>query len=118
MGQRFRVHHANSIYHEYEKNPDSNIDMLVITPGAVLTSNTESVLDGTLGAITDHELVSNIMRLNGNVTGVWSGSWKQGLSLWLVGFVPPIKDYMLHSTGQKLAMGLMARPQDLPRVVV
>jgi NAD(P)-dependent dehydrogenase (short-subunit alcohol dehydrogenase family) len=113
----FGYFHANSIYHEYEKNPDSNIDMLIVTPGAVLTANTESLLQGTLGAITDVQFVENIMRLVGNVTGVWSGSWKQGLSLWLIGLVPPLKEYVLHTTGLKLARGLMKRRQETLRVV-
>jgi NAD(P)-dependent dehydrogenase (short-subunit alcohol dehydrogenase family) len=113
----FGFFHANSIYKEYSKNPDSNIDMLVITPGAVLTSNTEDLLKGTLAAVTDVEFVDNIMRLVGNVEGVWSGSWKQGLCLWLIGLVPPLKDYVLHTTGLKLAKGLMKRRQGAKRVV-
>lgn len=113
----FGFFHANSIYHEYEKLPENNIDMLVITPGAVLTSNTEDVLSGTIGAVRDDEFVCNIMRLCGNVQGVWSGSWKQGLSLWLVGLVPPTKSYVLHSTGRKLAEGLMKRHQSRRRVI-
>jgi NAD(P)-dependent dehydrogenase (short-subunit alcohol dehydrogenase family) len=113
----FGYYHANSIFHEYRKNPDSNIDMLIVTPGAVLTSNTESLLAGTLCAITDVEFVGNVMRLVGNVEGVWSGSWKQGLSLWAIGLVPPLKEYVLHSTGLKLARGLMERRQEARRVI-
>jgi NAD(P)-dependent dehydrogenase (short-subunit alcohol dehydrogenase family) len=113
----FGFFHANSIYHEYIKNPDSNIDMLIITPGAVLTSNTESLLKDTIGAVTDVEFVDNIMRLIGNVQGVWSGSWKQGITLWLIGLMPPLKEYVLHTTGLKLAHGLMERRQEARRVV-
>jgi NAD(P)-dependent dehydrogenase (short-subunit alcohol dehydrogenase family) len=108
---------ANSIYQEYRKNPDSNIDMLIVTPGAVLTSNTESMLKGTIGAVRDVEFVHNIMRLIGNVHGVWSGSWKQGISLWMVGLVPPLKEYVLHTTGLKLARALMERRQEARRVM-
>jgi NAD(P)-dependent dehydrogenase (short-subunit alcohol dehydrogenase family) len=113
----FGYYFANSLYHEFRKTPDSNIDMLIVTPGAVLTSNTESLLKGTIGAVTDVEFVDNIMRLVGNVEGVWSGSWKQGISLWLVGLVPPLKEYILHTTGLALARGLMERRQESRRVV-
>jgi hypothetical protein len=109
--------HANSVYREYVRNPKSNVDMLVITPGAVLTSNTEDVLRGTIGSVPDFEFVNNIMRLIGNVQGVWSGSWKQGLSLWMVGLMPPLKDYILHSTGKKLVTGLMEKRQGQRRVI-
>ena len=113
----FGYFHANSIFNEYRRNPDSNIDMLIITPGAVLTSNTESLLQGTLCAVTDVEFVENVMRLVGNVDGVWSGSWKQGLSLWMIGIVPPLKEYVLHTTGLRLAHGLMQRRQEARRVI-
>ncbi len=107
----FGFFHANSIYHEYKKRDDNNIDMLVITPGAVITPNTSSVLSGTIAAVDHEEFVSNIMRLIGNVEGVWSGSLKQGLSLWMVGIFPPMKDRILYATGKKIADGLMQRRQ-------
>ena len=113
----FGFFHANSIYHEYKKYPESNIDMLVITPGAVLTSNTDTLLNGTIAAVSDVDFVDNIMHLIGNVEGVWSGSWKQGISLWLIGLVPPLKDYVLHRTGLRLARGLMESRQELRRVI-
>ena len=100
----FGFFYSNSLYREYVRNPKNNIDMLVITPGAI-------------GAVPDYEFVSNIMRLNGNVHGVWSGSWKQGLSLWLIGLMPPMKDYILHSTGKKIVTALMQRRQESKRVV-
>jgi hypothetical protein len=112
----FGFFHANSIYHEYDKMATNNIDMLVITPGAVLTSNTENLLRGTLAAVRDKEFVANIMRLCGNVTGVWSGSWKLGLSLWLIGLMPIAKSYVLHTTGQKLARGLMRQTQSRSKI--
>jgi len=113
----FGYHHARSIYKEYLNDPASNIDMLIITPGAVLTSNTSPILQGTVGALEDSEFVANIMRLVGNVTGVWAGSCTQGLSLWLIGLFPPVKDYVLLKTGERIAECLMRRRQECRRVV-
>ena len=113
----FGYHHARSIYKEYKSDPDNIIDMLIVTPGAVLTSNTEHVLEGTLGAINDKEFVENVMRLIGNVSGVWSGSFEQGLLLWMIGLVPPIKDYVLHKTGKRIAESLMANNQTRRRII-
>jgi len=113
----FGFFHANSLHHEYKYDPDSNLDMLIVTPGAVLTSNTTDLLQGTIGAVQSDVFVANIMRLIGNVQGVWSGSWKQGLALWLISIVPPLKPYILHLTGGRIAAGLMLRDQTLKRTM-
>ncbi len=92
-----------------------HVDHLVIAPGAVLTSNTRTLLDGTIGAIEARQFVVNVMWLLGNVTGAWSGSWVQGALLYTASLVPPFKRHVLAKTGARIAQGLMRRDQRLAR---
>jgi 17beta-estradiol 17-dehydrogenase / very-long-chain 3-oxoacyl-CoA reductase len=113
----FGYFHATSLWKEYKRDPTSKVDHLIITPGAVLTQNTASFLSDAPGAVTAETFVASVMRLTGNVEGPWSGSWKQGLSLYLINLFPPVKDYILHQTGAAIADGLMSRDQTRKRRV-
>jgi short-subunit dehydrogenase len=66
--------HAKSIYEEIKKKY-SSIDFLTITPGAVITKNTEKVLKDTIFAVDVKTFVQNIMKLIGNKNGVYCAHW-------------------------------------------
>ena len=56
----FGYYHASSIITEYGSNPKYNhIDMLNITPGAVLTEKTEPILHNTMFAIKADKFIDN-----------------------------------------------------------
>jgi hypothetical protein len=57
--------HANSIFAEYQ----GKFDMLNITPGAVITENTQPFLANTPFACPVETFVRNVLRLLGNVQG-------------------------------------------------
>lgn len=104
----FGYFHANSIITEYGSDPKYNkIDMLNITPGAVLTENTESVLAKTMFAISADKFVDNILRLmGGNYRGTTCAYWGHELSTILISFAPWLKSEILndvsHAFTQKL----------------
>ena len=66
--------HAKSIYEEI-KRKYNNIDYLTITPGAVITKNTEKVLKDTIFAVDVKTFVHGIMKLIGNKNGVYCAHW-------------------------------------------
>jgi 17beta-estradiol 17-dehydrogenase / very-long-chain 3-oxoacyl-CoA reductase len=104
--------------HEEAKLDKSNItDHLIIMPGATITSNTQFLKD-TIGATSAEDLVKGSMRLLGRETGAWSGTAKQGLTLWLSCLCPPIKQWVLNRTGRMIATELMKRDQTIARKVV
>ena len=98
----FGFYHANSIIKEYS---DSNIDMLNIMPGAVITENTE-YLRGTLFAVDSATFTRNIVRLLGNISGYTCGYWGHEFSVVLLGLAPFIKDSILQKVGEKIIAGL------------
>lgn len=98
----FGYFHANSIIFEYGLNPKYNhIDMLNITPGAVLTENTEPVLEKTMFAIPADKFVDNILRLmGGNYRGTTCAYWGHELAPILISFAPWLKDKILFDVGK------------------
>jgi 17beta-estradiol 17-dehydrogenase / very-long-chain 3-oxoacyl-CoA reductase len=104
----FGYTHSNSVHREYELKRYNTIDFVNITPGAVLTSNSEPVLSGTAFAVRDVEFVRGILRRVGASCGAMNGHILHALSLWLIGGFPPMKDVILRSTGLRLSKGLMS----------
>ncbi len=72
----FGFYHSNSIEKEYK----DRIDVLNITPGAVLTANTRDMLKNVMFCVEEKEFVENIFKLIGNYTGVQHAHWKHELS--------------------------------------
>lgn len=97
----FGYFHANSIIMEYGSNPKyKNIDMLNITPGAVLTENTVSVLANTLFAVPANDFVDNILRLmGGNYRGTTCAYWGHELAPLLISLAPWLKCKILCDVG-------------------
>lgn len=98
----FGFYQGNSIFKEYE----GRFDILNITPGAVVTSNTQ-YLSGTLFNVESHIFVENIISLLGNVQGTTCGYWGHALSNYLINFAPFIKDKMLNDVGETIANNFM-----------
>lgn len=94
----FGYYHSNSIHKEYK----NKIDILNITPGAVITENT-GYLKNTLFSITSDKFVNNIIRFMGNVNGTTCGCWGHAISVYFVNLFPFYKDYILHQTGKTIA---------------
>ena len=92
----FGFFHSNSIQKEYAKY----IDVLNITPGAVITENTPHLVD-TLGSVNCKHYVKNIFKLIGNYTGPQHAYWKHELLGFLSNFINV--DSTLHNTGQIIA---------------
>jgi len=71
--------HAKSIYEEI-KNKFPKIDFLIITPGAVITKNTEPVLKDTIFAIDVDTYIKNIIKLLGNKNGIYCAHWGHSMA--------------------------------------
>lgn len=91
----FGYYHANSLIKEYN---ESNIDMLNIMPGAVITENTECLKDIPF-AIDAKTFAKNIVRLVGNYQGSTYAYWGHDISSLLIGLCPWKKDAMLKKVG-------------------
>jgi short-subunit dehydrogenase len=97
----FGYFHANSILAECLSDPKyKNIDMLNITPGAVLTQKTEFVLHNTMFAVKADKFVDNILRLMGNWQGTTCAYWGHELSPILISLAPWLKRRILSEVGQ------------------
>jgi short-subunit dehydrogenase len=94
----FGYAHANSIYQEYK----NDFDILNITPGAVVTENTQYLASVMLSVNCDY-FVQAVMKLIGNIEGNSCGCWQHELSLYLVAIFPFIKPFVLKDTGKLLA---------------
>jgi len=95
----FGFAHACSIYEEYK----NQIDILNITPGAVVTENTKEFLQHTLFKIESKKFINNIMKLIGNINGTSCGCWEHSLSQFLGSLFPFIKKPILHKIGLAIA---------------
>lgn len=99
----FGHYHMMSLYEEY----GSKLDMLIITPGAVLTENTDPMLKKVPFSIQDDKFVANIMKLVGNYNGETCGSMGHEFSSWIASMSPWIKKRVLKETGQAIAQTYM-----------
>jgi len=98
----FGFYQGNSIYKEYY----NDFDILNITPGAVVTSNTQ-YLKNTMFNVDSKKFVSQIIRMMGNIQGHTCAYWGHGLSNYLINLVPFIKDSILHKVGHTIAKDYM-----------
>jgi 17beta-estradiol 17-dehydrogenase / very-long-chain 3-oxoacyl-CoA reductase len=100
----FGFYQSNSIYKEYQ----GQFDILNITPGAVVTKNTEC-LSSTLFHVDSVVFVKQIMKLIGNVQGQTCAYWGHALSNYLINFMPLLKDGMLKKVGETIAADFMLK---------
>ena len=96
----FGHYHAQSIYHEYK---NSGLDILVVTPGAVLTESTDMFLNNVPGHVQCDAFVQNILRMYGRLDGVQNAHWKHDMLPILINFAPFMKHRILERTGYKIA---------------
>ena len=100
----FGFYQGTSIYKEYH----SVFDILNITPGAVITTNTKC-LTNTMFNISSSDFVKQIIKMIGNVEGTTCAYWGHALSNYLINFLPIIKDSMLKKVGETIASDFMAK---------
>lgn len=98
----FGYFHSNSIQKEYE----NDIDILNITPGAVITENTQ-YLKNIPFSIDSETYNKNIFKLLGNYNGPQYAHWKHDLSGILSNFMFLYKDLILRHTGNIIANNYM-----------
>jgi len=98
----FGFYQGNSIYKEYK----GDFDILNITPGAVITKNTECLVN-TLFNVKGDIFVNQIIKMIGNVQGHTCAYWGHALSNYLINLLPNIKDKMLKKVGQTIADDFM-----------
>jgi short-subunit dehydrogenase len=96
----FGFFHSNSIQKEYEKY----IDVLNITPAAVITENTP-FLEDTIGSVNCKHYVKNIFKLIGNYTGPQHAYWKHELLGFLSNFIDA--DKILCNVGEMISHNYM-----------
>lgn len=99
----FGYYHSNSIQKEY----GDLIDILNITPGAVITENTK-YLDKIPFHIDSDTFIKNIFKLLGNYNGPQYAHWKHDISNILCNFMFFYKDYILKYTGNVIAENYMS----------
>lgn len=100
----FGYFHSNSIQKEY----GDMIDILNITPGAVLTENTSYLKDIPFN-VDQHDFINTIFTLIGNYNGPQYGHWKHELSSILANFMFFYKDKILESTGNIISTNYMTQ---------
>ena len=100
----FGFFQSNSIYKEYK----DDFDILTITPGAVLTENTEC-LNKTLFCIPSKQFAQNILKMMGNVQGVTCAYWGHAVSNYLINIMPSCKDTILKKVGKTIARDCMKK---------
>jgi short-subunit dehydrogenase len=98
----FGYYHSNSIEKEYGEN----IDILNITPGAVLTENTQFLKDIPFN-IDAETYVKNIIKLLGNYNGQQYAYWGHDISSILSNFISSYKKHILYKTGKIISDNYM-----------
>jgi len=100
----FGYHHANSIVEEYKSN--KALDLINITPGAVLTENT-GFLNKVCFATKADSFVRTVLRFMGNVQGETCAYWGHALSLVMLSVFPMVKPYVIPKVGKGIAKAYM-----------
>jgi NAD(P)-dependent dehydrogenase (short-subunit alcohol dehydrogenase family) len=105
----YGFYHACSLIKEYADV--ERLDMLNITPGAVITENTAHTLQNTPFSVSAKDFVTNVLRfMGGNVSnGTTCAHWGHAMSNALVGLVPWKKDHTLRTVGESIATDYMKR---------
>jgi short-subunit dehydrogenase len=98
----FCFYQSSSIYKEYH----NDFDILNITPGAVITQNTE-YLNSTLFSVSSTKFVKQIMKMIGQVKGNSCGYWGHAFSPFLINCFPFVKDRILHKVGENISQNFM-----------
>ena len=98
-------YHMNALIEEY----GDQLDMLNITPGAVLTESTRATMKDTLGAVDASVLVSNVFKLLGQVQGETCAYWMHELSLQFINLAPMLKHVILKTAGRQLTEDFMTK---------
>jgi short-subunit dehydrogenase len=98
----FCFYQSSSIYKEY----CNDFDILNITPGAVITQNTE-YLNSTLFSVSSTKFVNQIMKMIGQVKGNSCGYWGHAFSPFLINCFPFVKDRILHKVGETISQNFM-----------
>jgi hypothetical protein len=98
----FGFYHGNSIYKEYK----DQFDILNVTPGAVITENTQC-LKNTMFKINSDKYVENILKMAGNVQGHSCAYWGHALTNFLINLVPFIKNRELDNVGRTISIDYM-----------
>ena len=104
----FGYAHATSIYEEYK----NQIDILNITPGAVITENTKEFLNDTMFKVNSTYFINSIMKLIGNTTGTTCGCWQHSFSLFIISIFPFIKRPILNKVGLSIANYYKSRDEE------
>ena len=97
----FGYYHSQSIQKEYP-----HIDILNITPGAVVTENTK-FLENTPFSIDSQTFVNNIIKLLGNYNGSNCAYWGHDISNILSNFMFTYKDSILKKVGLTISKSFM-----------
>ena len=97
----FGYYHSQSIQKEYP-----HIDILNITPGAVVTENTK-FLENTPFSIDSQTFVNNIIKLLGNYNGSNCAYWGHDISNILSNFMFTYKDSILKNVGLTISKSFM-----------
>ena len=100
----FGFYQGSSIYKEYQ----GVFDILNITPGAVVTENTEC-LTNTLFNVSSKTYVKHLMKMIGNVQGSTCAYWGHALSNYLINLAPNMKDGILKKVGETLSADFMQK---------
>jgi short-subunit dehydrogenase len=103
----FGFYQGNSIFKEYQ----GQFDILNITPGAVVTKNTQCLTD-TIFNVPSEQFVKQILKMLGQVQGHTCAYWGHALSNYLINFAPNMKDGMLKKVGETLAADFMRKSRD------
>ena len=98
----FGFYQGSSIYKEYK----DQFDILNITPGAVITKNTQ-YLKNTLFSCNSDIFVKEIIRMMGNVQGNTCAYWGHAFSNFLINLAPFMKDKILKNVGDTIANNYM-----------
>jgi len=98
----FGYYFSNSIHKEY----GNTIDILNITPGAVVTENT-MYLKNIPFSVESDVFIKNIFKLIGNYDGQQCADWRHELSLVLCNFIFFYKNKILKDTGATIAINYM-----------
>lgn len=98
----YAFYHSQSIYKEYK----DDFDILNITPGAVITSNTGFLKD-TIFNVDSDKFTDNIIKFMGNVQGSTCAYVGHAMSGYLINLFPPAKDKILDNVGRIISEDYM-----------
>jgi short-subunit dehydrogenase len=98
----YAFYHSQSLYKEYK----DEFDILNITPGAVITSNT-GFLKGTIFNVDSDRFTNNIIKFMGNVQGSTCAYVGHAISGYLINLFPPAKDKILKKVGLTISEDYM-----------